>query len=95
MTIQSVGWQEDAACRGQDLALFYGPANDDHAEGNREREAREKKAKKICAPCTVREKCLAWNLSFGPHQYGIGGGLTGEERRKLRSTKASGARAAS
>ncbi|MER6171323.1 WhiB family transcriptional regulator [Streptosporangium sp. NPDC001681] len=94
-SIAPVGWHQDAACRGEDLSLFYGPTDDEPPEGTRKREAREKKAKKICHACPVMEKCLEWNLSFGPHQYGVGGGLTAEERRTLHRKKLRDAREAS
>ncbi|HLI41110.1 MAG TPA: WhiB family transcriptional regulator, partial [Streptosporangiaceae bacterium] len=39
------GWQDAAACRGEDLLLFFGP----DGERQPEREIRERKAKEICA----------------------------------------------
>ncbi|WP_440063843.1 WhiB family transcriptional regulator [Streptosporangium sp. OZ121] len=90
-----VRWHKDAACRGMDLHLFYGPSDDEPPEGTRQREAREKRAKKVCLTCPVMAKCLEWNLEFGPHQYGVGGGQTAEERRELRKKKPSGTRDAS
>lgn len=40
-------------------------------------------AKKVCGLCDVRGQCLAWALGR-PENYGIWGGLTEGERRKLR-----------
>jgi WhiB family redox-sensing transcriptional regulator len=75
----SWGWQDDAACRGEDLVLFFGP----HAERQPERDARERKAKAICAQCPVRSECLDYALS-GPEKYGLYGGLNPDERVSVR-----------
>ena len=78
-------WYEHAACRGQDINLFFDPKdrnlrrNDSAAlafcNGNNERK-----------PCPVREQCLEFALSFSQEydMYGIYGGLTGAQRRRLR-----------
>lgn len=39
-------------------------------------------AKKVCTTCAVREQCLAWALE-NDERFGIWGGLTERERRKL------------
>ena len=78
-------WYERAACRGQDINLFF-DLNDRNTRrndtialgfcnGNVERE-----------PCPVREQCLEFALSFSQEydMYGIYGGLTGAQRRRLR-----------
>ena len=39
------GWQDEAACRGRDVVLFFGP----DGERQPEREIRERKAKAVCA----------------------------------------------
>ena len=71
-------WQVDAACRGQDVELFY---NADAERGARKRH-RKAAAKAICAGCPVAEACLAWAVGVGePH--GIWGGLSAEERQDL------------
>ena len=44
------GWQDEAACRGEDVVLFFGP----DGERQPERDIRERKAKAICASCPVR-----------------------------------------
>jgi hypothetical protein len=41
-------------------------------------------AKEICASCPVGERCLEWALSRRI-DHGVWGGLTGQERRVLRS----------
>ena len=48
------GWQDEAACRGKEVVLFFGP----DGERQPEREIRERKAKAVCAACPVRAECL-------------------------------------
>ena len=73
------GWQWRAACRGEDPALFFAP---NHFEPKEERQARERKAKAICAACPVRIDCLEYAVRIRePH--GVWGGLNELERRIL------------
>ncbi|HET9973420.1 MAG TPA: WhiB family transcriptional regulator [Streptosporangiaceae bacterium] len=70
-------WRRRAACQGNDPELFFpvgsaGPALAQIAE-----------AKKICARCPVSWECLVFAMTTGQH-YGIWGGLTEDERRRLR-----------
>src|SRR5271163_2575189 len=69
------GWQDAAACRGEDLLLFFGP----DGERQPEREIRERKAKAVCAACPVRLECLNYAVSR-PEKYGTWGGLNEDER---------------
>ena len=64
-------WQQQAACRGVAVELFFPPV---------EQEAYEAKA--VCAGCAVREPCLEAALASG-ETFGIWGGLTPQERRSL------------
>jgi WhiB family redox-sensing transcriptional regulator len=65
-------WRQQAACRGGDVGVFF-PAD----------EAGAGAAKAICASCPVRDLCLEWAMST--HQDdGVWGGLTDNERRRLR-----------
>lgn len=70
-------WREKAACQDLDVEFFFplgttGPALD-----------QTNQAKAICANCPVSRHCLVWALAN--HQnHGIWGGLTGDERHKLR-----------
>jgi WhiB family transcriptional regulator, redox-sensing transcriptional regulator len=82
------GWQDAAACRGEDLLLFFGP----DGERQPEREIRERKAKEICAACPVRLECLNYAVSR-PEKYGTWGGLnederSAERRRRMRRANA-------
>lgn len=82
------GWQDRAACKDEDLLLFFG------ADGERqtEREVREAVAKQVCAACPVRTECL--NYAVGrPEKHGLWGGLdedqrTSERRRRMRKANA-------
>lgn len=79
LRIGTLDWQRDAACAGEDLALFFG------AEGERgfERALRERAVKRICARCPVREQCLQHALETG-EEFGVWGGLAPWERNKIR-----------
>ncbi|TMZ67661.1 WhiB family transcriptional regulator [Klebsiella pneumoniae] len=81
-------WQDDAACRGMDLVLFFGP----EGELQPKREAREAKAKAICGGCLVRAQCLDYAITQ-PEKYGTWGGLNEEERVAVRRSRRQGAAA--
>jgi WhiB family redox-sensing transcriptional regulator len=71
------GWQLRAACRGEDSSLYFAPG---YFEKRAEKNAREAKAKRICAGCEVREDCLAYALKI-QEEHGVWGGLNEQERR--------------
>jgi WhiB family transcriptional regulator, redox-sensing transcriptional regulator len=83
------GWQDAAACRGEDLVLFFGP----DGERQPEREIRERKAKAICSRCPVRNECLDYAVAR-PEKYGTWGGLNEEERASERRRRMRRAHAA-
>ena len=66
-------WRELAACRGDDLDLFF-PGRGESAGS----------ARRVCARCTVRQQCLEFAIS-NRIVCGIWGGLTALERRALQS----------
>lgn len=72
-------WQQRAACRGSDPELFF-PDRGEDADP----------AKKICADCPVRQECLEAALARG-ERFGIWGGMSERERRKIRRTRRAGA----
>ncbi len=81
MSVQPVDdlWQAKAACRGPHSSVFFPPS---HFERKDDKEAREARAKAICARCSVRRECLDYALRIRePH--GIWGGLNEIERREL------------
>lgn len=65
-------WQDQALCAQVDAELFY------PEKGGSTREA-----KSICAGCPVRMECLEYAMDRGEH-FGIWGGLSERERRRLR-----------
>ncbi len=80
MAVQVVdNWRSRAACRGPATELFFPPNSSERKE---ERQAREARAKAICAQCGVRQDCLGYALSLR-EVHGIWGGLTEGERRAL------------
>lgn len=79
MSISLRRWRDDerpwvgyAACRDADPGLFFAGT-----EGGDTRTAQ-----RICAGCPVRDECLDWALAAGM-PYGVWGGTTEQERRRL------------
>ena len=68
-------WTDRAAGRGADTELFY-PLSELHA-------ATVAKATKVCRECPVIDACHADALDRG-ERFGIWGGTTPQERRRLR-----------
>jgi WhiB family transcriptional regulator, redox-sensing transcriptional regulator len=78
-------WQLKASCRGPHAVVFFPPS---HFERKEERLERERRAKAICATCSVRQPCLEYALRIRePH--GIWGGLNEAERKQLLTERAS------
>lgn len=73
-------WEERAACRGLDPAIFF-EATFSQLSGQYRPDGVER-AKAICRPCPVREDCLEAAL-LRREPEGVWGGLTEEERRRL------------
>lgn len=78
-TSLSAAWQAHGRCRTNDAAVFFPPM---HFEPKVEREAREAKAKAICADCTVRVECLEWALD-AQEPFGIWGGSSELDRKHI------------
>lgn len=76
-------WNLAKACTPADAALFF-PERGTDADT----------AKRICAGCTVRRECLTYALTPPVEKWGIWGGLSGKERRRLRRTASAAAIAA-
>ena len=66
------GWQERALCAQTDPEAFF------PEKGGSTREA-----KKVCLTCEVRTECLEAAL-VNDERFGIWGGLSERERRKLK-----------
>jgi WhiB family redox-sensing transcriptional regulator len=67
-----LAWQTDSLCAQTDPEAFF------PEKGGSTREA-----KKICGSCEVRNSCLEYALE-NDERFGIWGGLSERERRKLR-----------
>jgi WhiB family transcriptional regulator, redox-sensing transcriptional regulator len=63
-------WRQAAACRGYPAEMFYP-----------ETAAEVAAAKRVCAGCKVRERCLELALR-NKEQYGVWGGMTERERAR-------------
>lgn len=69
-----LSWQARAACLGTDPETFF-PLSEGDTIATRH-------AKAICSRCPVRDECLEFALHS--LRFGIAGGLTSEERRRIR-----------
>ncbi|MFD1214249.1 WhiB family transcriptional regulator [Arthrobacter sp. GCM10027362] len=67
-----LGWQADALCAQTDPEAFFP-----------EKGGSTRDAKKVCGACTVRAQCLEYALA-NDERFGIWGGLSERERRRLR-----------
>ena len=74
--IQDPDWQNRANCLGVDPDLFFP-----------ERGASTREAKAVCRGCVVRGDCLEYALANG-EKFGIWGGLSERERRRIRRARA-------
>ncbi|GGM85141.1 hypothetical protein GCM10012275_64860 [Longimycelium tulufanense] len=69
-------WRETAICSQVDPELFFP-----------EKGGSTQPAKRICKGCPLRDQCLAWALEHD-ERYGVWGGLSEMQRRKLRARTA-------
>ena len=74
-------WREDAKCLGVEHTVFFPPTT--HFED------RFDAAKNVCEGCTVRKQCLQLviNLDESDDRWGVFGGKTPNERKKLREQR--------
>jgi|ERR1700679_4179552 WhiB family redox-sensing transcriptional regulator len=70
-----IDWRQLAACRSADPDLFF-PVSGGAWTGQVE------KAKALCGECRVRRQCLQYAISED-EAYGVWGGMTGDERRRV------------
>ncbi|QHC60819.1 WhiB family transcriptional regulator [Rathayibacter sp. VKM Ac-2760] len=68
----ALSWQVDSLCAQTDPEAFFP-----------EKGGSTRDAKKICTSCEVRSQCLEYALE-NDERFGIWGGLSERERRKLR-----------
>ncbi|MCY3849681.1 MAG: WhiB family transcriptional regulator [Acidimicrobiaceae bacterium] len=76
-------WQNYANCLGVDPDLFFP-----------ERGASTREAKEVCRGCVVQDECLEFALRNG-EKFGIWGGKSERERRRVRRQRALARAAAS
>ncbi len=69
------GWQLRANCMGVDPELFFP-----------ERGSSTREAKEVCRGCVVREDCLDFAIANG-EKFGIWGGMSERERRRVRRAR--------
>ncbi len=75
LAIGQLSWQDYANCRGADADLFFP-----------ERGASTRKAKAICTACEVKDECLDFAIQNG-EKFGIWGGMSERERRRVRRAR--------
>src|ERR1700740_2069468 len=74
--VDDADWKSRANCLGVDPDLFFP-----------ERGMSTQEAKEVCRGCVVREDCLEYALANG-EKFGIWGGLSERERRRIRRARA-------
>jgi WhiB family redox-sensing transcriptional regulator len=67
-----LGWQSDALCAQTDPEAFFP-----------EKGGSTRDAKRVCGACNVKAQCLEYALA-NDERFGIWGGLSERERRRLR-----------
>ncbi len=83
LAVDQLLWQDYANCRGADADLFFP-----------ERGASTRRAKSICGACEVRTDCLEYAIVNG-EKFGIWGGMSERERRRVRRERMISAQQAS
>lgn len=71
--------EEIALCQTVDDKSIFFPED---KRTRAEKEAARNKAIRLCGRCALQETCLQWGLAQEV-QYGIWGGMTADERRKM------------
>ncbi len=70
-------WVADANCLGVDPDLFF------PGRGEPSRPAKE-----VCAGCPVRVECLEFAMAPPVERFGVWGGMSERERRRIRRQRA-------
>ncbi|MEO6121590.1 MAG: WhiB family transcriptional regulator [Acidimicrobiales bacterium] len=71
-------WKDKANCMGVDPDLFFP-----------ERGASTREAKEVCRGCVVQQDCLEFAIA-NSEKFGIWGGMSERERRRVRRARAVG-----
>jgi WhiB family redox-sensing transcriptional regulator len=83
--LERTAWMLRAACQDADPSIFF--PNHDRDAHNELGTTTYKEAKTYCDRCPVTRECLLFAMKQFPHNdddYGMWGGLSPKERRKLR-----------
>jgi WhiB family redox-sensing transcriptional regulator len=78
LQVKPPSWQRSANCMGVDPDLFFP-----------ERGGSTREAKEVCRGCVVSEECLEYAIT-NSEKFGIWGGLSERERRRIRRRRAAG-----
>ncbi len=68
-------WRDSAACIDPDPSIFFLEKGDNQT-------GKMRRARAICASCSVRVECLDYAVQFRL-MYGVWGGLTYNQRRRI------------
>lgn len=80
---EEVVWQDEGLCRTTDPEVWFSTED----EAREDRVAREMRAKRICETCPVLARCREFALTTR-EPYGVWGGLTEGERRRILERRA-------
>lgn len=69
-------WRDLAACLGMEVEIFF-------AERGADAKTKNETAKEVCRSCRVRFDCLHAAMLEPQPWFGVRGGLTAKERRRL------------
>jgi len=75
-------WVNEALCRGMDINLFFPERGVNYNQ--------IKEIKRMCKVCPVRRQCFEVAMEQEHDNYGIFGGTTPLERRRIRSERYNG-----
>jgi WhiB family transcriptional regulator, redox-sensing transcriptional regulator len=67
-------WYARAECSQVHVDIFF-------------KEEHEELAKRVCKSCPVRAQCSNWALSAGSSLHGVWGGLTWNDRQRIRKAQ--------
>jgi WhiB family redox-sensing transcriptional regulator len=72
-------WTEQANCRGMDVHIFFPERGMNHRVS--------KIVKEVCSDCPVKAECLELGMEHDDSDCGYFGGLSHNQRRKLKSQR--------
>lgn len=75
LRLEELWWQDDANCKGVDPELFFPKRGES-----------TRVAKDYCNSCKAQKHCLEYSI-LNAEKFGIWGGLSERERRKIRKDR--------